>query len=290
MTLLTEIELYYPDLPNGLNGLTILHIGDLHSSGWGRSENILQQILRIPAPNRTEVCDLVVFSGDMCHQMRVGNPFVEKNSEDRPLPTGLSRHGFVMKPKWRESLAVTDRLLKDFSCAMGICLVQGNHDCPEFMDGLQSRPVHVLDNQTIQMNTPGGARMNIMGCCGYGRAGTDIPDTVAGAEPGLFSLVITHFPEFSEPLAAFGADLILAGHTHGGQVCLPGRKALKTHSRTGSEFVSGLTRLGNGYQFTTRGLGTSMLPIRICCPPEVARFTLRQGDYRATTTRESKVG
>jgi len=278
----TEIELFYPDLSEQLEGLRILHAGDLHSHKYGAGEQALGQLL-------SEENDLVVFSGDFCHQVRFGNPFVEDCHHSGTLPVGLSRKGIVFEPHIDEALEVARELLEKCRGNVGFYAVQGNHDPDEFIAKLKGVGVVVLDNQCRQVEVPGGEKINVCGLGSYGRATIDVPKALLGMEKDLFTIGISHFPEMTEPLAGAGLELVLSGHTHGGQICLPGRRPLITHSRTGFKYATGLSRIENGYQYTTRGVGASIFPLRCFCPPEIVRYTICKGLSKRTTIRAKRL-
>ena len=90
---------------------------------------------------------------------------------------------------------------------------------------------------------------------------------------GVPTIVLSHSPDVFSLLdgKTFPADAVFCGHTHGGQICLPGGIALTSSTRVvGTDFAYGLKDLpGGGKMFVTRGLGTSILPMRLFCPPEV---------------------
>ena len=157
------------------------------------------------------------------------------------------------------------------------------------MDRIASLGVTVLANQTQRIELPGRDPFNLSGIRCYRRTTTDVCKTLLQADPQLFSICICHYPELAEPLAAGGVDLILTGHTHGGQVCLPGRRPIITHSRIGRKFATGLGAIGKARIYTTRGVGYSLLPLRIFCPPEVVRLTLRRGDPANTTIHRTSL-
>jgi predicted MPP superfamily phosphohydrolase len=107
------------------------------------------------------------------------------------------------------------------------------------------------------------------------RGRPDLPAALAGAPPGAPRILLTHSPELFPQAIAAGVDLALAGHTHGGQVRLPGIGAILTASRLGRRYSMGEYRAGRSLLFVSRGLGTVHLPVRLFCPPELALFDLR---------------
>lgn len=282
MVELTEIKLYLRQLPEELEGIVILHVSDLHIRRFGRNEKCLFEVMR-------QGCDLMVFSGDFCYQMRISNPFYSQDQE--PFVSGLSWKGFSSPPKVDRAEEVCRDLLEDFDARLGVYAIQGNHDSYEFMAKLSQLGVTVLDNETrqVEVSGTGKGRFNVCGVRCFGRKSIDIPATVLGINPELFSLAITHYPETAEALAGAGIDLILAGHTHGGQICLPGGLPVVTHSRTKRKYVRGLNRINHSVVYTTRGLGCSQVPIRIFCPPEITRLTLHKGPPEQTTVWARKI-
>ncbi len=97
--------------------------------------------------------------------------------------------------------------------------------------------------------------------------------------PGRFGFAVMHSPDAAPETAALGYDLMLAGHTHGGQVRLPGIGALVTNSSMPRRLVSGLIRMGPSVLHTSPGLGTSRFaPFRFSCRPEATLLELRPRD------------
>jgi predicted MPP superfamily phosphohydrolase len=95
-------------------------------------------------------------------------------------------------------------------------------------------------------------------------------------EPDRFGLAVVHSPDPAPELAALGYDLIVAGHTHGGQVRLPFVGALVTNSHTPRELARGLSRIGDALLHVSPGLGTSKYaPFRFLCRPEATMLELR---------------
>ena len=109
-----------------------------------------------------------------------------------------------------------------------------------------------------------------------------------GVDMNHFIILLTHCPSTTPDGLKHGADLVLAGHTHGGQVRIPGLGALWTHMRENKSLNDGLytsadlTRrlgfdAGRSALFVNRGVGTSRIHIRLLCPPEIVYITLRRG-------------
>jgi uncharacterized protein len=95
-------------------------------------------------------------------------------------------------------------------------------------------------------------------------------------EPGRLGLAVVHSPDPAPELAALGYDVVVAGHTHGGQIRLPGIGALVTNSGIPRGMARGVTRLGGSYLHVSAGLGTSKFaPFRLFCRPEAALLELR---------------
>jgi len=94
--------------------------------------------------------------------------------------------------------------------------------------------------------------------------------------PDRFGLAVMHSPDSAPESAALGYDLLVAGHTHGGQVCLPGLGALVTNSSMPPRLAAGLIRMGSAVLHTSPGLGTSKYaPFRFACRPEATFLELR---------------
>jgi len=271
---LTRVELYLPQLPDGLDGLRIFQFGDLHTWGFRGPEQHLYELLR------RESYDLLIVSGDLCypHSVRFWN------SNKIILGDGILKTvcGTMVAPEVARTLEVCRKLFADLSPSLGIFAIQGNHDPIYLMQGLSKMGVQVLANTTCRLETKTNESFNLCGIRCRNRKLADVPAALATLESNCFTIAVCHYPEYAEVLAVGGADLILCGHTHGGQVCLPNGEPLFTHSYTGKKYLYGLERIGSSTVYTTRGVGSSLLPFRIFCPPEVVHLTLHKGDAKDT--------
>lgn len=125
--------------------------------------------------------------------------------------------------------------------------------------------------------TSNGLRLEIVGLDDPHIHRADI--RVAGrTDPHAFGLAVVHSPDPAPELAALGYDLVVAGHTHGGQVRLPLAGALVTNSSFPNRLAGGLMRFGTSYVHVSPGLGTSKYaPFRFLCRPEATLLELRAG-------------
>lgn len=102
----------------------------------------------------------------------------------------------------------------------------------------------------------------------------DLQRALAGVNSSMPVIALVHEPDLADRFACDGRiSLQLSGHSHGGQVCLPNAKPLLL-PRYAKKYVQGLHRVGNGWVYTTRGVGTCPPDIRLNCPPEVTHITL----------------
>ncbi|MBN1845700.1 MAG: metallophosphoesterase [Sedimentisphaerales bacterium] len=266
----THLRLDFPRLPTGLEGLRLVVLGDLHSFGWHRPER------RLLSDLGRRSCDLMLCTGDICHPHRM-----HLFGKDRqPEWSGIQeRFGCRwIAPEVTRAVEVLGRLVEAARPRLGAFAVQGNHDPALLYERLAGRQVRCLDNESLAVEIPGGGMLQLCGVRCGSRDSTDVPAALLGLSPERFTIGLCHLPELAEPLAAGGVELVLCGHTHGGQLCLPNGRPLMTHSRTGATYLRGLYHTQAGYIYVTRGVGSTLVPFRLFCPPEVVYVTLHRGD------------
>jgi uncharacterized protein len=136
----------------------------------------------------------------------------------------------------------------------------------------------------VRMLTNRSARISTRGVdwwlCGVDDIWSGKPDLGAALRDvpgGAFRVLLAHEPDFADEAARHGVPLQLSGHTHGGQVLLPGRKPLVTPEH-GRKYTVGLQRAAGSdtWVYTNVGLGVTGIPIRINCPPEITLLTLER--------------
>jgi hypothetical protein len=133
----------------------------------------------------------------------------------------------------------------------------------------------VLANEHVALER-GGHRLYLAGVkdASYSRL-DDLPGALRGIPDEAPVIVITHSPDLVLKPMADRAALILAGHTHGGQVVFPWLGPLYIPTRLGRRRMSGLIEVNGGRVFINRGLGEVFPPMRLNCPPQIALITLR---------------
>ena len=250
--------------------LSILHISDLHVR---RGDPRLYRAQRAALAGRTP--DLLCITGDLCEtaadvdlaidvirtvEARLGTFVVLGNHEHGAhAPAGLRRresHG------WRGILA---RPLVLVAPREGSA---GSDEAYAVGEALAAAGVSVLVNAGKRLVVD-GRRLWVTGCDSAWSGHADIAAAVRGRTTGDACLALIHEPELAFGAAAAGADLILAGHTHGGQVRLPVIGAPYTHNVDSRiRIAAGFQRAGDALVHITAGLGHT-IPLRWACPPEL---------------------
>jgi predicted MPP superfamily phosphohydrolase len=234
-------EIYLRRLPVKLDGLRVVHLSDLHYGPLVNPQH-LERAVKVANDLRP---DLIALTGDYISQDRgYAAPCAEVVGQLR------ARHG--------------------------VYAVLGNHDhwtdAALIADLFRAEGIRVLVNE--------GARMDLR-AESFWLAGVDdtmvgledLSLALAGAQHNEFKLLLAHNPTILRRAARAGVDLVLSGHTHGGQVTWRSEKSRSGRPRR--RLLRGLGRRGNTQIYVTRGLGTVVLPIRYGCPPEISVLDLR---------------
>jgi predicted MPP superfamily phosphohydrolase len=164
------------------------------------------------------------------------------------------------------------RILEGLPAApLGTFAVLGNHDYwagPEpARQALRAAGVRILAGESARIPMSGGQGLRV---CGSEHPwGPDLDPAALGPE-GDFVLVLTHSPDNVYRLARPGVAAVFAGHYHAGQYRVPGLGPLVVPSVYGRRFDSGHFRVNGVHLFVPAGVGSSMPPVRLWCPPEVA--------------------
>lgn len=178
----------------------------------------------------------------------------------------------------RNIRAVLD-FLRQLKAPHGVYAVQGNWEYWSRLEGENLRRhfhgvgVRLLINERADLEV-GGQKLSLLGL-DYPSANDQLLSLQKQADPDRFNLLLSHVPAFAHENLDRRIGLILSGHTHGGQVRLPLLPPLYL-PRFSGRFVSGLYRVGpyNTPLYVNRGIGTSVLPVRLACRPEITLITL----------------
>lgn len=242
---ITPCTMTLPDLPPQFDGYRILFASDLHIEGINAlHERMIEQASH-------ESYDICLLGGDY----RLGN----KGSSVTAI----------------EHLSKLIPALRKKSRVIGIL---GNHDEYEIGKQLESLGVEMLINEN-RMIEKDGARIYFCGVDDSNYyAAHDLAQAMEGITEPAFKIIMSHSPDIYQEAADAGFAVYLAGHTHGGQLCLPGRIPVITETSAGRRFVHGHWQYRQMHGFTCAGAGCSALPIRFNCPPEMVLLTLRRAE------------
>ena len=249
-------------LPAGLNGLSILHLSDLHLKNG--NYRIIKMIKKFEKLNP----DLILITGD----------FVDFDN----------------------NIEFCAECLGKLKVKKGIFGVFGNHDYFRYtiLDTIlrnkttsrlndYARMAEVLNNKGISIITNSHKYININGqdicIIGVGERGSrpyDMARALPSVENNSFKILICHYPDVIFDPDISKVDLVLAGHTHGGQIRLPIFGALVNWSKLPLKYASGLSRHNGIILHVSPGFGTASLPLRFLCKPEATLLELSRADCR----------
>jgi uncharacterized protein len=251
--ILVAIEVVLHRLPAAFDGLTIAQLSDFHYD-----EHALAPIkAAIEIVNHLQP-DVIVLTGDFV----TVPPFSHRLHTDKRAANAA------------EPCAV---LLSQLQPRLAMVSVLGNHDvesdAPRIVKTLDSHGLPVLRNRSIPVER-GESRIWLCGLDSMLEGHPDLNLALQAVPAEELVVLLVHEPDFADEAAHYPVDLQLSGHSHGGQIWLPGIGApwLPQYAR---KYPRGLHRIGPLTLYTNMGLGTIRLPIRLNCPPEVTLFTLR---------------
>jgi predicted MPP superfamily phosphohydrolase len=234
----------FPDLPRSFDGFRILLLTDLHLDGLpDLTEKLANRI-------RDMKVDLCLFGGDI--RMKTYGP---------------------MAPCLRQ----LRRLLPHVRSQHGIFGVLGNHDCIEMAVDLEESGLIMLINDSWEISNSGES-IWLVGLDDPHYYRTDDSERACRGIPDQgFKIFLAHSPEAYKAAAHCKSRLYLCGHTHGGQICLPGRGPILTNSRAPRFTAVGQWQYKDMTGYTSRGAGSSGVPLRFNCPGEICLITLHRG-------------
>lgn len=242
---ITKTSIWLHRLPTALEGLKIVHLTDIHHSLFTPLEDVERVV---DLANRLEP-DVVALTGDYV----------------------------TLSPAYIRPVA---RMLGKLRARRGIFAVLGNHDfqvdAREMTRALRAERIRVLRNSRYPIRA-GGKTLWFLGVDDLWWESDDLPAALRAIPARDPKVLLCHNPRGIWQASEHGIDLVLSGHTHGGQVRLPGL-GLLYRSRLGERFLEGWNHLNGTQIYVSRGIGKVVVPLRLGCPPEITCLRL----HRAT--------
>ncbi|WP_456442381.1 metallophosphoesterase [Caldithrix abyssi] len=242
-----QIELHFKNLPRALIDFKILHLSDLHLGYYFNLDDLEQLVATLSG----QTFDLVVITGDCADDIK-------------QLPDAL---------QLIDQIPATHR--KFFSL--------GNHEyfrgLPQILKIIDQSPVELLRDRSVTLDHR-GTLLRLTGIDDPVFMGRDISDFLqkaiqagtSNASPLSFNILLSHRPQALDFAPPFGVDLVLAGHTHGGQLGFNGRSLFENWNI--HKYLWGHYRNGSAQLYTSAGVG-HWFPFRLGCPPEAPIIILK---------------
>jgi len=234
-------DVVWADLPPAFDGFTILHLTDLHAD---MNAGAMRRLIELLGEVRYDIC---VLTGD--YRGKTFGPF------DEAL----------------EGVAQVRAHLKEL-----VYGVLGNHDTIRMVPALEEMGIRMLLNESETI-VRGNQRIHLAGIddAHFYRA-DNIEKTATGLPHDEFSILLSHTPEIYRQAAHADFKLILSGHTHGGQICLPGSIPITLDSVLPRHMGSGAWKYHQMSGYTSAGAGSSIVAVRFHCSPEITLHHLRR--------------
>jgi len=250
----SESSYYNPKIPSDFDGYKIVHISDLHNKMFGNGQiNILKKIRNLSP-------DVIVVTGDL----------IDRRRYDLDSAMTFILGAVKIAP---------------------VYYVSGNHEAwsgkfPLIKERLNEAGVIILDDVSVEL-AKGGSSIQIIGLAdpGFSRPayyGSHISEATEKLTPWStdeeFKILLSHRPELFDVYCETNMDLVFTGHAHGGQVRIPLIGGLVAPNQgLFPRYTSGSYSKGSTTMYVSRGLGNSLIPLRIFNRPEIVAVTLRNG-------------
>jgi uncharacterized protein len=250
---ITEMDIHIRRLSQAHDGLRIVQLTDIHHSLYTPLEDVERAV------NMTNHLqpDLICLTGDYV----------------------------TFSPTYIWPVA---QVLGKLQARLGVFAVLGNHDfnvdADEMTRALEAHHIRVLRNAHASLGS-GHEKLWLVGVDDLWWSADDLDAGMREVPPHEPKILLCHNPAGVHMAAERHIDLVLSGHTHGGQVRLPVVGGLYTKSKLGKRFIAGWNRLDGTQIYVSRGIGKVLVPLRMGCPPEIACLNLRAG----TSTEHPKV-
>lgn len=240
---LRENKIASARIPAAFDGFSILHLSDLHAD---MSAEAMRRASAIIADLSYDLC---VLTGD--YRGQTFGPYLPCLQAMRDLLDAMRGDAYG---------------------------VLGNHDTIRMAPDLERMGVRILLNEHVEIERE-EASIFLAGVDDAHFYRVDnLEKAATGVPEGAFSILLSHTPEIYRQAAHAGFDLMLSGHTHGGQICLPGGVPLTLESSLPRRMGRGAWRYGEMAGYTSAGCGACVVPVRFNCPPEITLHRLVRVD------------
>lgn len=236
-----KVNVPIDNLPFEFNGFRILQLTDIHANTIMDNGDKLIRVLR-----SLEI-DMCVLTGDF---------------------------RFSTRRVFEPAIRVTKKIVKALDPPYGFAGILGNHDFVEFVPLLESMGIKMFLNEALSINK-NGDKIWLAGIDDehYFKC-SDIPTSMSDIPEKAVTIMLSHSPETYIAAEKAGVNYLICGHTHGGQICLPGNIPILKNARCPRRFCSGQWHYRRMKGYTSRGVGVSSLPVRFFCPPEITLHEL----------------
>lgn len=236
-----ETTVHFKNLPKSFCGFKILQLSDMHVDGIvDNGDELRKKVSQIDF-------DLCVITGDF---------------------------RFFTFSDYDKAMAGMKRLVDSLKCEHGIIGILGNHDFIEMAPFLEAMGIRLLLNEALPIKR-GHEMIWILGVDDpHFYKVHNLDKASEGIPQNAFKILLAHSPELLREASRLGVDYYLCGHTHGGQICLPGTIPILTNANCPRRYVRGSWKYNKMSGHTSRGTGSSGLAVRFFCPPEITLHKL----------------
>jgi len=240
--LLKRNDILFKELPPLFDGFTILHLSDMHVD---MNEAAMQHLIELVDGMQYDLC---VLTGD--YRGKTSGPF------EAALESVARVRAHLKQPVYG---------------------VLGNHDTIQMVPAMEAMGIRMLLNE-CEVIVRRDQRIYLAGIDDAHFFRVDNIEKAALQIPNdAFSILLSHTPEIYRQAAHANFNLMLSGHTHGGQLCLPGSIPIKLEAVLPRRLGAGAWRYHNMSGYTSVGAGSSVVAVRLNCPPEITLHCLRRG-------------
>ncbi|MCD7823957.1 MAG: metallophosphoesterase [Oscillospiraceae bacterium] len=224
-------------VPESFDGFRIAHISDLHNKSFGKNNKRLFELIAFESP------DIIVISGDL----------VDSRHTDKEVALDFLRVASEIAPTFYTTGNHEDRFPED--------------EMAEFLRAAEKAGATVLTHDRVTLSI-GNDKIYLCGIADKLRSCENLKSLMSGTGDA-FTILISHRPQFGRLYGRCGADLTFSGHAHGGQMRLGCLSVISPDQGFFPKYTSGIHHFGKSATVISRGLGNSLIPVRINNPPEL---------------------